>query len=61
MEEIRAEGRPQMVDINAEGIGHINWANINPDQISFVRVIEGVQLVLMKDEEAMMAAEELPS
>lgn len=34
MEEIKAaaEGRPQMVDINVEEIGHmINWADIDLD------------------------------
>nr|CAD1831652.1 unnamed protein product [Ananas comosus var. bracteatus] len=62
VEKIRAEGRPQIVDINSEGIGHINWADIDPDEISFVRVTEeGVQLILVKDEEAMVAVEEPPS
>nr|CAD1824993.1 unnamed protein product [Ananas comosus var. bracteatus] len=31
VEEIWAEGRPQMVDINAEEIGHINWVDADPD------------------------------
>ncbi|XP_020086726.1 uncharacterized protein LOC109709066 [Ananas comosus] len=62
VEEIRAKGRPQMVDINVERIGHINWADIDPDQISFVRVTEeGLQLILVKDDEAMVAAEEPPT
>nr|CAD1840643.1 unnamed protein product [Ananas comosus var. bracteatus] len=62
VEEIRAKGWPQMVDVNSEGIGHINWADTDPDQISFVRVTEeGVQLILVKDEEALVAAEEPPS
>nr|CAD1820362.1 unnamed protein product [Ananas comosus var. bracteatus] len=62
VEKIRAEGRPQMVDINSEGISHINWAETNLDQISFIRVTdEGVQLILMKDEEAMVASKEPPS
>uniref|UniRef100_A0A6V7QUK6 Uncharacterized protein n=1 Tax=Ananas comosus var. bracteatus TaxID=296719 RepID=A0A6V7QUK6_ANACO len=33
VEKIRAEGRPQMVGINAEDVGHINWADTDPDQI----------------------------
>nr|CAD1830230.1 unnamed protein product [Ananas comosus var. bracteatus] len=62
VEEIRAEGRPQMVDINAEGIGYINWVDTDPDLISFVRVTEErVQLILTKDEGAIVAAEEPPS
>lgn len=62
MEKIRAEGRPQMVDINAEEIGHINWTDADPDQILFVRVTKyGVQLVLTKDKETLMVAEEPPS
>nr|CAD1829482.1 unnamed protein product [Ananas comosus var. bracteatus] len=53
VEEIMAEGWPQMIDINVEYIGYINWANIDQDQISFMRVTkEGVQLVLLKDAEA---------
>lgn len=62
VEEVRVEGRPQIVDINSKGIDNINWVYIDLDQISFVRVIEeAVQLILMKDEEAMVAAEEPPS
>nr|CAD1818574.1 unnamed protein product [Ananas comosus var. bracteatus] len=62
VEEIKAEGRPQMVDINTGEIGYINWADAYPDQISFVRVTEdGVQLVLTKDKETLMVAEEPPN
>nr|CAD1829455.1 unnamed protein product [Ananas comosus var. bracteatus] len=35
VEEIWAEGRPQMIDVNMEDIGHTNWADADPDQISF--------------------------
>nr|CAD1827324.1 unnamed protein product [Ananas comosus var. bracteatus] len=60
-EEIRAEGWPHIVDINIEEIGHINWADTDPDQISFIRVIEEeVQLVLLKKAKALVAAEEPP-
>nr|CAD1831759.1 unnamed protein product [Ananas comosus var. bracteatus] len=61
VEKIRAEGRSQIVDINVEDVGHINWVDTDPDQISFVRVTkEEVQLVLLKDTEALVALEEPP-
>lgn len=37
-----------MVDVNVGDIGHVNWADKNRNQISFVRITEeGVQLVLL--------------
>lgn len=42
-----------------EDVGHFNWVDTNPDQISFVFVTkERVQLVLLKDTEALVAVEE---
>lgn len=50
-----------MVDVNVEDIGHVNWVDVNPYQILFVRVTEErVQLVLLKEAEALAITEELP-
>lgn len=38
VKEIVPEGWPQVVDV--EGIGHVNWAEADPIQISFIRVTE---------------------
>nr|CAD1829100.1 unnamed protein product [Ananas comosus var. bracteatus] len=58
VEEIKADRRPQMVDVNMEDVGHINWVDTDLDQILFVRITEErVQLVLLK---ALVATEESP-
>lgn len=50
-----------MIDINVEDVHHINCADIDPNQISFMRVTEEeVQLVLLKDAKALVNAEEPP-
>nr|CAD1838721.1 unnamed protein product [Ananas comosus var. bracteatus] len=59
VEEIMAKGMQQTVDINVEGVSHISWADSDPYHISFVRVTErGVQLVLLKEVNALVATEE---
>lgn len=55
-----AEGRPRVVDVNVGDVGHINWADTDPDQILFIQITEGVQLVLLKVAEAMIATEMPP-
>nr|CAD1831609.1 unnamed protein product [Ananas comosus var. bracteatus] len=53
VEEVMAEGKPQMLDVNVGNVGHINWTDTDSDQILFVQVIEGgVQLVLLKEADA---------
>lgn len=40
VEEIAAERRPQLVDMNIGGIGHVSWVEANMDHISFVPVTD---------------------
>lgn len=50
-----------MVDINAEDVGYTNRADTDLNQISFIRVTkEGVQLVFLKEEKALVATKEPP-
>ncbi len=62
MEEIVAEGRLQLVDVSMESISHVNWADEDPDQISFIWVTEeGVQVKLLRKTSRMTVGEGPPS
>ncbi len=57
-----AEGRPQLTDVNMESIGHVNWADEDPDRISFVRVTEdGVQVKLLDETSRITAGDGPPA
>ncbi len=50
MEEVATKGRSQLADISIESIGHVKWADEDPDRISFVQVIEeGAQVKLLSE------------
>ncbi len=61
MEEIAAERRPQLADVNMESIGHVNWVDEDPDHFFFVRVIEeGVQVKLLGEVNQMSTDDKPP-